>query len=169
MFLFPAPANATGRCRSGTVAAVSRNWFEDDGPLPDPDDPVFFLLYPSDGAAHRMTALDARLRYRYHLPGKPAATARLHVSMYFVCHFSRLTDRVLAAIRQAAADVEMPPFRAGFDYGLNFGREAGHLVLCGDEGVAGIRMLRDELVAAAVRIGLPGDARPYTPHITLRY
>jgi RNA 2',3'-cyclic 3'-phosphodiesterase len=169
MFLFPIAANAASLRRAGTAPAVARNWFEGDGPLPDPDDPVFFLLYPSDDAARRMAALGTRLRHRQQLLGEPAATDRLHVSLYFVCRFGRLTDRVFTAIRQAAADVKMPPFLAEFDRVLNFGREAGHLVLCGDEGVTGIGMLRDELVAAAVRVGFPCDTRAHTPHVTLNY
>jgi 2'-5' RNA ligase len=144
-------------------------WFEDDGPPPRPSDPMIFLLYPSGLAARRMTQLASRLGYRYDLPGQPTDTNRIHVTLGLLCRFGRLTAGTLADIDKAVSGLAMPPFLVRLDLAKNFGREKGALVLCGDEGVTGITMLREELATAMRIIGFRKWSTRYEPHATLNY
>src|SRR5580698_1092922 len=85
-------------------------WFEDAGPPPRPTDPVYLLLYPPAPAARQMSVLTACLSREFKLPAQPAVAERLHVSLYGLCRFGRLTFAALGEIRAALAGVTMPPF-----------------------------------------------------------
>lgn len=140
-----------------------------DGPLPRRDDPVFLLIYPAEPAARRMICLARHLNRKYNLPGWPMTWDRLHITLHLLCCFGQLTDAWFAEICKALTELAMPPFLAGFDYVHNFGRKTGPLVLRGDEGVTGVAMLRDEIVAATQRLTLLPWRRDFNPHITLNY
>jgi 2'-5' RNA ligase len=143
--------------------------FEDAGPSPYREDPVFFLLYPPSDVARRMTRLAAHLGREYNLPKSPADPERLHVSLCFLCSFGQLTHGRLAVIDDAVASLAMPPFLAEFERVGNFGRTAGPLVLRGVDGTAGITMLRDELTTVLSLCGFRGASKPFEPHVTLNY
>jgi 2'-5' RNA ligase len=139
------------------------------GPRPCPSDPVYLMLYTPKDAAQRMTQLGSRFCHRYELPGRPTEAGRAHVTVHPLCCFGRLTRIALAEIDNAISHLTMPPFVASFDLVKNFGRNGGPLVLCGDEGVIGLAMLRDEIVTAMRTIGFRAQQRDFTPHITLNY
>jgi len=65
----------------------------------------------------------------------------------------------------------MPPFAVAFNRVANFGRGPNRaLVLVGDDGVAGLRRFRHELVTALRKIGFARGWEPsYEPHLTLLY
>jgi 2'-5' RNA ligase len=66
----------------------------------------------------------------------------------------------------------MPRFRVSFDWVASFRSKDKHpLVLRGDDGVSGLILLREKLVAATVDIqGVLSSAKNgFTPHLTLLY
>jgi RNA 2',3'-cyclic 3'-phosphodiesterase len=135
---------------------------------PRASDPVFFLLYPPANTAKQIRQLALLLGKKHGLQGQPPAAERLHISLLGLGPYGRLTRGAVAAIHEAAASITMPPFAVAFDYAMNFGRAQGPLVLCGSEGVAGITMLRRELLTAMSKIGFRGS-RSFEPHVTLLY
>lgn len=144
-------------------------WLEDEGPTPRPTDPVILLIYPIGPVAKSMALLGSSLCREYKLSGEPTEFNRVHVTLGKACCFGRLSPGTLADIDRVASNLSMPPFLAGLDHVKNFGREKGALVLCGGEGVVGIRMLRDELATGMRMIGLARWPRRYEPHATLNY
>ena len=137
--------------------------------MPRPSDPVFLLLYPSKDAARQMVGLASRLGDRYSLRHQPTEQDRLHSTQYFVDCFENVTPGRFAEIDQVVSRLTMPPFVACYDRAMKFGKTKGNLVLCGDEGITGVRMLHDELATAMRMIGFRYWERNFTPHITLNY
>jgi 2'-5' RNA ligase len=143
---------------------------DDPAYQPLPDDPVYLLLYPAAAAVTQMATLGSRLGRQLHLPGRPAEAKRLHLTLHFLCHFARLTSGLLAKVDNTLSGLTMPPFLIGFDRVMNFGRERGKLVLCGNhDSIAGVMMLWDEIVLTLSPIGLCQGRHSYTPHVTLNY
>jgi 2'-5' RNA ligase len=122
---------------------------------PRPTDPVFFLLRPEPHAARRVIRLAWQLRGEHRLTGRPLAEEQLHVSLCDLGPFGRLTRAALGEIEEAAANFAMPPFLVGFGWAESFGRANQRpVVLRGDDTLAGVMMLQNELVTALRRIGL---------------
>jgi 2'-5' RNA ligase len=137
---------------------------------PRPSDPVFFMLRPTPDAAEQISRLAWRSRAEYRLKGKPLDEHRLHVSLHGVGAYGQLSRNAFAAIDCIASALTMPPFLVGFDRLLTFGITGNRpLVLCGDDGVAGVTMLQSELAASLRKVGFAAGKRDYTPHVTLLY
>jgi 2'-5' RNA ligase len=141
-----------------------RDWFE-----PRPSDPVYFFLYPTAQAARQIARLTRRLCTELNLHSDPPKAERFHVTLLGPYFLGRLTRKTCAAIDEAASAMRMPPFLASFDCARNFAETGGVLVLCGEEGVDGIRMLQNELAVAMRMIGLRSKRQPSDPHIMLLY
>jgi len=140
-----------------------------DRPLPT--DSVFFMLRPEPLAARSVHRIAWRLRDKHHLAGSPIEVGRLHLSLCGLGPFGRLTSATLRDIDAAATSLTMPPFLAGFGWIESFrrGNQKRPLVLRGDDTLAGVMMLHDELVAALRRIGFARRNEVFTPHMTLLY
>ena len=138
---------------------------------PRPTDPVFFLLRPEPHAARRVIRLAWQLRGENRLTGRPLAEEQLHVSLCDLGPFGRLTHAALGDIEEAATSLAMPPFLVGFGWAESFGRtdQRRPVVLRGDDTLAGVMMLHDELVGALRGIGLARRKAEFTPHMTLLY
>lgn len=136
-----------------------------------PTDNLFFAVFPDPLTAERVAALTKAWLAAHRLEGRPVAAARLHVSIRQIGLYSGLPEAVVAAAREAASQVAMPPFTVEFNALATFGGRSGPqpLVLHGDEGVVGLEMLRDRLSATLAAVGLGGPMRPYTPHMTVAY
>jgi 2'-5' RNA ligase len=137
-------------------------------------DGLFFAVYPHVLAAaeiaRRGQQLCASLRGR----GKPLAANRLHVTLHHLGNFAGgLPQEKVEAAMRAAASIAVAPFSVEFDRATSFAPKlrAGPLVLCGGEGVVGLRQLHDMLGEALERAGFePGEGgKAYTPHVTLAY
>ena len=78
---------------------------------------------------------------------------------------------MLATIGEAVAAITMRRFLIAFDQVESFsGKPKRPLVLTGDEGATGIRMLRHDLVTALREIGFMDGKEPgFTPHMTILY
>jgi 2'-5' RNA ligase len=139
---------------------------------PDPlRDRVFFALYPEQQCARAIARLAHDLRDRHGMKGWPLGVNRFHVTLLGLGELADLPDEALAAIIAATRTVATPPFRVGFNRAISFnGGEKPPLVLIGDDGVAGITRLHDELVTAMRRVGFVWRSEPdIRPHLTLLY
>jgi len=135
------------------------------------DDAVFFALKPPLETAQRLSGLGWHLRDQLGLKGEPLRVRCFHVSLLGIGSWGRLSDEMLATVCEAAAALTMPRFLIAFDQAESFsGKPKRPLVLTGDEGVTGIRMLRHDLVRALREIGfMDGKDPTFTPHMTLLY
>ena len=156
------------RSRQGSLWRAEQR--ETTGSIP-PANSVFFALYPDPHTARRLDRLAWYLRHRHRLNGRPLADRRLHVSLYNIGDYVRLTSEAAAAIGAAMATITMPPFLVAFNQAKSF--NGGHkqpIVLVGEDGVAGLILFQRELVAALGKTGIGRcKPRPYNPHVTLLY
>ena len=160
-------ADTDDRSRHGSLWAERR---QRTGSIP-PANTVFFALYPDPYMARRLERVAWHLRHAHRLNGKPLADRRLHVSLFNIGDYARLTNHAAAAIGKALATVAMPPFVVAFDRAMSFkGGYKRPLVLVGDDGVARLKLFQRELVSALDKTGIGRHKhRPYNPHITLLY
>jgi RNA 2',3'-cyclic 3'-phosphodiesterase len=141
------------------------------GGVPRAGDPIFFAVYPPPDLAPRIARLAWHLRDKGGLAGMPLGQARFHVSLLGLGFDGGLSPEGIKEIGDVVSTITMPPFRVTFDCAVSFiGKDKRPLVLRGDEGVTGLAMLRDQLVAALSKID-PAHSRKreFTPHLTLLY
>jgi len=149
---------------------MSPSLIPDTAAHPFPSDPVFFMLRPEAHAARRIHCIAWGFHDGFNLTGQPLAEDRLHLSLCDLCPFGRLTPRTFAEIGDVAMGIGMPPFHAGFGWAESFRHASKRpLVLRGDDTLAGVMMLREELVAALRGIGFARRKDTFTPHMTLLY
>jgi RNA 2',3'-cyclic 3'-phosphodiesterase len=141
-----------------------------------PSDPnvgaIFLAVQPPPSATACISKLAWHMREKRGLAGKPLRPRCFHVSLLPVGYHGRLRLGTLAAVIEAVSSVGMPRFRVGFDCVMSFRNKDKHpLVLRGDDGVSGLILLREKLVAATLDIpGVSPNARNgFTPHLTLLY
>jgi 2'-5' RNA ligase len=141
------------------------------GEPPEPKNHVFFAVQPPADVAGHCVGLTRTLLVELGLTGKPLAAGRLHVSLQQVGEFADVPREVIAAARDAAAAVAMPPFAVALGRLASFGGKPGRqpLVLYDDDGVAGLALLHQALGAAMASAGFGPGPRQYTPHMTLAY
>lgn len=126
---------------------------------------VFFAIRIGAPAADALAALAARLAHE--TGGRAVARANLHLTLAFVGAVDpgRL-DAVLSAGARAAGATSCGPLRLRLDA---LGRFAGARVAWIAPTVRHEQLaaLARALVAACADAGLPCDARPFVPHVTL--
>jgi 2'-5' RNA ligase len=140
--------------------------------LPASTDRLFFAVFPDADAAARIAQVCEDLRRQHRLRGKPLAAERLHVSLHHVGDFAQPPDQgVVAAVRDVAGRVHLPPFAVEFNGAMSFRgrRDNQPFVLHGDDGMIGLAMLQQALGTAMEKAGLGRCAARYSPHITLMY
>lgn len=130
---------------------------------------IFFALYPDEETAERAVELTDDLRLRYGLAGRPMARDRLHITLNAVVGAFELPRELIDRAMAAADKVRMAPFVVGLDRVVSWkSRRARPLVVVGDEGDIGARMLHEQLQVALrqAKVVKPGK-RNITPHMTL--
>jgi 2'-5' RNA ligase len=138
--------------------------------IPRSSDPVFLALYPPKRTAYQINRLAWDLRDQHQLRGRPLEEERIHTTLCSLGRYADLRPGAITAIGDALAIITMPPFLLGLNRVISFSHKGKHpLILHGDEGVAGVMMLRDELVTTMRKAGFPIEAGSYTPHTTLLY
>lgn len=135
-----------------------------------PRERLFFALMPDPATAAAIAALAVPLQTSCAPGGRLLPAARLHVTLHHLGDFPRLPPDLLAAARQAAAQVAMAPFDIAFDTAGSFAGHRQHPFVLRAEGpaAAGVCALHAALAQAMARRGLRGDTR-FTPHLTLAY
>jgi RNA 2',3'-cyclic 3'-phosphodiesterase len=131
---------------------------------------LFLAIFPAASTAARIAQIARECRQRYGLGGRPLATSRFHISLHHMGEFDEIPARVIGAVSKTAAMVRIRPFAVMLDRVSSFagGERRYPLVLQGDDGVAGVAMLRQGLSVALQEIGLK-PCRHFTPHLTLLY
>lgn len=126
---------------------------------------LFFAIFPDAEAAAQIHILARRLMLRHGLHGRPYAPDRLHVTLFHVLTLPELPPGVLAAAKDAASAVTMRSFTICLDRVMSFSN--GALVLCADDGVAGVEKLQDEVQQSVGKLFPSIKARPGVPHLTV--
>jgi 2'-5' RNA ligase len=135
-------------------------------------DQIFFAIRPDEEPAARIAEIVRRLCREHGLSGKPLPPERLHVTLRGLGGYDGTSQEVVSAAKDAAAAIAMPPFNVAFNSVMSFGGglRKRPLVLCGDDGVAGLLELQRALGVAMTKVGLGRFASSqYTPHMTLLY
>lgn len=131
---------------------------------------VFFAIRPPEAAADGLHRLAHRERSRRGMTGWPTPRGLLHTSLNGLGGHRELPRRLIARAIEACATIPTRPFVVSFNRLGSWGRGDGQrpFVLRGDEGMAGVYALHDEIhrVLAAAGVVRP-RARDFEPHLTL--
>jgi RNA 2',3'-cyclic 3'-phosphodiesterase len=141
-------------------------------PAPRPTDRLFFAIVPDATSAARLAQLARRENREHGINGRLVAANRFHISLHFLGLHAGVPQRLVAAARDAATAITMPPFRVTLDRAVTFSGQPGNrpLVVRGDDGVTGVRELQRTLLAAMRRVGLePAVKSSFAPHLTVLY
>jgi 2'-5' RNA ligase len=130
---------------------------------------LFLAAVPDAGTAERIHRLAGVLKRAHKLDGKLIAPERLHISLFFL---GDMSERVIRAACEAAAELRTDPFEVSFDRTASFRGRPGNrpFVLIGESGLRRLESFRQMLGAALRRSGLRRPANTsFTPHVTLLY
>lgn len=127
---------------------------------PSPDTArLFIALWPSTEVRAALRAW--RDSCAWPKSASPARTEQLHVTLHFLGSVPRVRLPELAQ----GIGVPFAPFELGFGHPELW--HGGIAVLAPDMVPAPLLALHGALGAALERLGLPQEARPYRPHVTL--
>jgi RNA 2',3'-cyclic 3'-phosphodiesterase len=129
----------------------------------------FLAAVPDEAVAARIYRLARTLKRAHNFSGKPIASDRLHISLFFL---GGLPDHIVRMACEALTGVRMQPFDVSFDRVVSFRGKPGSrpFVLVGGEGPSQLKSFRQMLGDALTRRGLRREANTnFTPHVTLLY
>lgn len=132
---------------------------------------LFLAAFPAKPAAAEIARRTNVFRDRCRLEGRPLAPGRLHVTLCDLGeYFDEIPDRILAKTMAAVAQIRSSPVDVAFDRLLSFKRRHHllPLVLCGGDGLAELRRLRQALALSLADSGVKPKSA-FTPHMTLLY
>jgi len=111
-----------------------------------------------------------RLRAEQGLLAQPLPAEQLHLTLYQLGDFVRFPQELADQAMAAAATLSVPAFELTLDQALSLPRREARsrpcVLLAGGEGLAALKALRAQLVAALKTVGLYRYAS-FTPHLTL--
>lgn len=137
-----------------------------------PTDSLFFAIYPDAAAAAQIAAIGAGLRDAHRLRGRLFEPERLHLTLFHLGSYAGLPPDVIAAAKNAAAEVRSAPFDLMFDAAESFrGRPRNRpFVLRSGEALTALMDFQHRLGNALCRHGLARwTAEHYLPHVTMLY
>jgi RNA 2',3'-cyclic 3'-phosphodiesterase len=134
---------------------------------------LLFLAQMDVQTASPVDALVESVRKDGGLTSPSIPIERRHVTLHHIGNFPEVWDEVVGPCRAAGDRVAMPQFLAVFDRITSFRGAHGNspLVLLGDDGVIGLRILH-RLLGEALGRSFAGRWQPrrfFTPHVTLLY
>ena len=131
-----------------------------------PTDRVFIGVFPDAGISRDIADVGWHLRDVHGLTGRPLQARHVHSTLWHIYDgFLSPPPELIDGVTRRFASVEMPAFRVSFSRAMSL--RSGAFVLCGDEGVAGLEMLHEQLKAALIGEGMAHLASSFTPHVTL--
>jgi len=131
-----------------------------------PTDRVFIGAFPDAGISRDIADLGWHLRDVHGLTGRPLKARHVHSTLWHIYDgFFAPPPELIDGVTRRLASVEMPAFRVSFNRAMSF--RNGAFVLCGDDGVAGLEMLHEQLKSALIVERMALVASSFTPHVTL--
>ena len=131
-----------------------------------PTDRVFIGAFPDAGISRDIADLGWHLRDVHGLTGRPLQARHVHSTLWhFYDDFFAPPPELIEGVKQRLASIEMPAFRVSFNRAMSFSN--GAYVLCGDDGVAGLEMLHEQLRSVLIVDGMRRLRSSFTPHVTL--
>jgi RNA 2',3'-cyclic 3'-phosphodiesterase len=127
----------------------------------------FFALVPDASAASSLAKIGLRLRLKHGLTGKLLAPEHLHLPLIGLGTHADLAPEHVDLAMQAAAAIKMSSFDVVLDRARSLAGLRRPLVLCGDEGVRGVRLLQLAIEIAMHELGVGAVGRHHMPHVTV--
>jgi 2'-5' RNA ligase len=128
---------------------------------------LFFALMPDASAALRMAEVGRALRLKHELAGRLLAPEHLHLPLIGLGTHVILPPHLVDLAIQAAAAITMSSFDVVLDRARSLGSLRRSLVLCGDDGVSGARVLQLAIEFATHELGIGAAGRSPMPHVTV--
>lgn len=139
---------------------------------PKVTDGLFFAIVPGLDDAQEISQFALRQRSQHGLTGAPLKPEHFHVSLHSLGEYDGLPRGIVAAAKEAAAAIAVPPFEVTFDHVMSFSGSPGNrpFVLRGSDGLAALMAFQRTLGIAVAKAGLGRFVKAqYTPHMTLLY
>ncbi len=140
-------------------------------PTHQPTSKLLILAKPDEETATRIARTANEIAARLGFEGKLVRSDLLHFTLHHIGTFSAVPQSIVTAVGECGDAIRMLPFTVSLTKVQNFRRRSGIplIVLCGDDGVVGLRVLREKLgVALAKRFGSVRSSS-FEPHMTLSY
>lgn len=133
-------------------------------------DRIFLAVLPDAPAAARIHALAEELKAAGKFEGTLTRPEHLHVTLFHLGDWIALPDAIVEAVRNAAAEIDTPPFDVVCKRAESFRNSTGvyPFVLLAEQGATALRAFHGALGAALKRHGLGGATQgEFKPHVTL--
>jgi RNA 2',3'-cyclic 3'-phosphodiesterase len=137
---------------------------------PSQKERIFFACLPDAATAARIHAFAEERKREHGFEATLILPEHLHVTLFHLGDWAVLPEEIVRLAKEAAAQVDVPPFEAAFARAESFRNSTGvyPFVLTGD--IAPWRALHASLAAALKRVGLGGATQgEFKPHVTLTY
>lgn len=138
---------------------------------PDRINKLLILVKPDEEAAIRVAHIADELAAYLGFRGRMVRPELLHFTIHPIGHYSEVPPSIVDAVKACGNAVRMCPFTVSLNVVKNFHRKSGIplMVLCGDEGVLGLRTLHDTIGAAMTKTFRSVRLSSFEPHMTLSY
>jgi RNA 2',3'-cyclic 3'-phosphodiesterase len=117
----------------------------------------FFALVPDASAASSLAEIGRRLRLKHGLTGKLLAPEHLHLPLIRLGAHAGLAPGLIDLAMQAATAISMSSFDVVLDRARSLAGLRRPLVLCGEEGIRGARVLQLAIEIAMHELGAAGN------------
>jgi 2'-5' RNA ligase len=138
---------------------------------PDWTNKLLILVKPDEDAAVRIARIADELAAYLGFTGRLVRPELLHFTIHPIGLYAGVPRSIVDAVGLCANTVRMRPFTVSLNVARNFHRKSGIplIVLCGDDGVLGLRTLHDALGAALTKTLGSARRSSFEPHMTLSY
>jgi RNA 2',3'-cyclic 3'-phosphodiesterase len=130
-------------------------------------DAVFFALVPDAWAASRLVEIGRELRRRHGLTGRLLAPQDLRLPLIGLGTHAELRPEIVYLAMQAAAAITMPSFDVVLDRARSLAGLRRPLVLHGEEGIPGARVLQLAIESTMHELGIGAAARRHLLRVTV--
>jgi len=124
---------------------------------------LFFALSPPPPERRRLSAAAQRVTTAQRAPGRPTATAQLHMTLAFLGEFD--DDEPIARARAAGERVRAAPFSIRIDQADSFGPT---WYLASAEPAPELAEMQAQLASELAQAGFTLEARPFHAHVTFQ-
>lgn len=123
---------------------------------------LLILVKPDEEAAIRIARIADELAAYLGFSGRLVRPELLHFTIHPIGLYSKVPPSIVDAVKACGNAVRMRPFTESLNEVKNFHRKSGIplMVLCGDDGVLGLRTLHDTFAVALTK----RSARPAPRH-----